>query len=230
MQEIKKVRERLNTMITVPLKERTRFFKVGVGDYAEHDQFMGITVPNLRKIAKDFLHLNFDDLQILISSPFNEERLFALFILITQYKKAPPQQQDIFYQFYMRNLQHINNWNIVDASAHVILGDYLLTRNRTILKTLAYSDVMWERRVAIVSTWQFIKNGDLYWTFDLVQILFKDPHDLMHKATGWMLREAGKLNQEMLVTFLNDHYKNMPRTMVRYAIEKLPKESWSLYR
>lgn len=198
------------------------FFKKGAGGYAEHDQFIGISVPTLRKIAKEFLSLTLDELIHLIRSPINEERLLTLIILTHQYKLSSQEIKEKLYQFYIQNLQHVNNWNLVDGSAHLIVGAHLWDKDRSYLTKLAISKSMWERRIAIVSTWYFIRNSDLEWTFKIALILQNDDHDLIHKAVGWMLREAGKRDCSQLVTFLENYATKMPRTMLRYAIEKFP--------
>lgn len=198
------------------------FFKTGKGEYAEHDAFLGVSVPTLRKIAKGFKNLTNDALQIFLESKFNEERLLALLILVDTYKTASCQDKEKLYQFYMSNLQHVNNWNLVDASAHLIIGAHLHDKDKGLLFNLAESEVLWERRIAIVSTWYFIRNNDLEWTFKLARVLLEDQHDLIHKAVGWMLREAGKRSQNDLVNFLDNHSCQMARTTLRYAIEKFP--------
>ena len=194
------------------------FFKTGRGDYAEHDQFIGVCVPTLRKLAKDFQNIGLDSLRILLHSKINEERLFALIVLTNRYAAEP----DVIYQFYMNNIHQVNNWNLVDASAHLIVGKHLYNKDKDILHTLANSGVMWERRVAIVATWHFIKMNEFEWTLKLAKVLLEDSHDLIHKAVGWMLREMGKKDVEPLKTFLNQHAATMARTMLRYAIEKFP--------
>ena len=205
-------------------QSKTTFFKAGVGEYAEHDAFLGITVPNLRKIAKQFKNLSYEELLFLIRSKFNEERLLALIILVDQYKTASIQNKENLYQFYMSHLQQVNNWNLVDASAHLVIGAHLHGKDKSLLLTLANSDILWERRIAIVSTWYFIRNNELEWTFKLAFILINDKHDLIHKAVGWMLREAGKRNQNELMNFLDQHKATMPRTMLRYATERFPED------
>ena len=164
------------------------FFKTGPGEYAEHDRFLGVSVPTLRKIAQDFPHLSIHNIQTLIQSPFNEERLTALFILVNQYTKGTPTLKKDIYQFYVDHIRYVNNWNLVDASAHLIVGAHLYPlNNKEILKTFALSDNLWERRIAIVSTWTFIRHDDFEWTLTLAKHLLQDPHDLIHKAVGWML-------------------------------------------
>jgi len=206
-----------------PVKENNPvFFKTGPGQYAEHDQFLGVSIPNLRKIAKEFHELPIEEIHVLIHSPINDKRMLALFILISQYKKADQKEQETIYQFYLQHLQHINNWNLVDASAHWIIGAHVFQDDREILFQLSHSNSLWERRIAIVSTWYFIKQKDLTCTFELAAILLNDKEDLIHKAVGWMLREAGKVDQEQLILFLNQNSIKMPRTMLRYSIERFP--------
>lgn len=205
------------------------YYKMGVGDYAEYDQFIGVNVPTLRKLAKDFLQLTREELQMLIESPINEERRLALFILIAWYKKAHVLVKNELYDFYLRNLQYVNNWNLVDSSAHLIIGAHLFKADKSILLTFAQSQSMWERRIAIVATWYFIRKNELEWTFKLAHMLLSDTHDLIHKAVGWMLREAGKRDQAKLVQFLDLYASTMPRTMLRYAIEKFSEKERKLY-
>jgi 3-methyladenine DNA glycosylase AlkD len=211
------------TSDTTPAKVAT-LFKTGPGDYAAHDQFMGITVPTLRKIAKKFCAISLADLLPVIQSTFNEERLLALIILTYQYSTASPQQQQAIYQFYCRNLPYVNNWNLVDSSAHLIIGAYLFRRDRSYLVALARSHNIWARRIAIIATWYFIRQNELDWTFILSQLLCHDHHDLIHKAVGWMLREAGKKDEKRLIAFLRVNAKYMPKTMLRSASERLSKQ------
>ncbi len=197
------------------------FFKTKPGSYAAHDQFMNIAVPDLRKFAKQYRFLTQCELQQLLESSFNEERLIALFILVDQYKRADATVKNELYHFYLNNIKQVNNWNLVDASAHLIMGAHLLYADKSILIDMAHSNVLWERRIAIVATWYFIRANELEWTTKIAQILRSDKQDLIHKAAGWMLREAGKKDQEVLIVFLNQYAHLMPRTMLRYAIEKL---------
>lgn len=216
--------------LATPNKEKTtRFFKTGVGHYAESDEFIGVPVPDLRKIAKEFRDISVIGLQELIESNINEERLLALIILVSQYAKGSGEIKEEIYQFYLRNLQYVNNWNLVDTSAHLIMGVHLRARDKDILLRLAQSTTMWERRISIVATWYFIRQNDLSWTFKIAEMLLNDKHDLIHKAVGWMLREAGKRNQNQLIAFLDQYKSLMPRTMLRYAIEKLSKEQKEYY-
>lgn len=205
------------------------FFKTGPGQYAEHDRFIGVSVPNLRQIAKRFSDLALDDIQTLLNAPVNEERFLALIILVNRYTTSDKQAKEAIYQFYLSNLKQINNWNLVDASAHCIIGAHHHNENKGLLITLAKSNVMWERRIAIVSTWYFIRHNDLEWTFKIATLLLDDEEDLIHKAVGWMLREAGKKNVSELKAFLNQYAAKMPRTMLRYAIEKLTDEQRKTY-
>lgn len=196
------------------------FFKTGPGEYAQHDRFMGITVPVLRRIAQKFLSISLEDLAFLMQSPLNEERLCALIILTAQYKRS--KEKEKIYDFYRENLRYVNNWNLVDSSAHHIMGAHLFLRDRSPLETLAISQSIWDRRIAMVATWYFIKQSDLDWTFKIATVLRHDPHDLIHKAVGWMLREAGKKDVERLICFLCTH--QMPKTTLRYAVERLSKD------
>lgn len=223
MAQLAAVRSALAQSITTPPDRASAFFKTEPGSYAAHDQFLGIPVPTLRTIAKSFQDLSPDDLATLFASPFNEERLLALIILVAQYEKADQQGKETIYQFYMKHLDQVSNWNLVDSSAHLILGRHLFEANQSDhsqLSKLAQSTNLWERRIAIVATWYTIKNNHLDWTFSIAKLLLNDKHDLIHKAVGWMLREAGKKDGTQLVAFLDVYAQSMPRTMLRYAIEK----------
>lgn len=198
-----------------------RFFKTAPGSYADHDQFLGVKVPILRTIAQQYQDITFADIKELLYSPFNEERLLALIILVNNYHKAKAQDQSKMYHFYLDNIDQVNNWNLVDTSAPFIIGAHLYSKEKHILTDLVHSHNMWKRRIAIVATLYFIRKNNLEWTFKLAEMLLSDNHDLIHKATGWMLREAGKKNESALTAFLDIHAAQMPRTMLRYAIEKL---------
>ena len=195
------------------------FFKTGKGEYGEGDVFIGVKVPEQRAIAKKYVHLGLSDLQKLISSKIHEHRLTALLILIEKYKKNPFERKKIV-DFYLGNTSHINNWDLVDLSSHKILGDYLLDKDVSVLYRLAKSSNIWERRIAIISTAAFIAQKRFEHTLKISEMLLKDEHDLMHKAAGWMLREVGKRNLEAELKFLDRNAPDMPRTMLRYAIEK----------
>lgn len=210
--------------LSIPSEEKARFFKSGIGEYAEGDKLLGITVPVLRKLAKEYSDIALNDIQFIVESEFNEERLLSMFILVAQYKKAPFDEKEMIYDFYIKNLAYVNNWNIVDSSAHLIIGYHLSDKDRSFLLELAASPVMWYRRIAVVATYYFIRQNDFEWTVRIAEILLNDSHDLIHKAVGWMLREVGGRRQDVLVDFLNKYKNNMPRTMLRYAIEKFPQE------
>jgi len=229
MNTLQSIRDTLEKSVTIPEERRTVFYKSSKGDYAEHDQFIGVTVPNIRKIARQFSDIPVTEVQELIQSSINEERLLALIILTNQYQKGNLEVKEKIYQFYFSNLKYVNNWNLVDTSAHLIIGAHLLDSDKKILFELSKSEIMWYRRIAIVSTWYFIRNHQLVWTFKIAKALINDHHDLIHKATGWMLREAGKRDANQLTNFLDQYATLMPRTMLRYAIEKLPKEKRKYY-
>ncbi|HNZ51775.1 MAG TPA: DNA alkylation repair protein [Candidatus Pacearchaeota archaeon] len=208
-----------------------RFFKTGKGEYGEGDIFLGIKVPIQRKIAKGYTNLSFMDLQTLLNSKIHEERLIALIILTNKYQKSKKdfvKKRQIF-EFYLKNTHNINNWDLVDLSAPNIVGDFSSTDGTEVIRFLAKSKNLWERRIAIVSTYAFIKKRIFGETLAIADMLLKDEHDLIHKAVGWMLREVGKRNQEVLEIFLKERYKTMPRTMLRYSIEKFPEEKRKAY-
>lgn len=203
-----------------------RFFKTGPGQYSEGDIFLGLTVPEQRQIAKQYAALSLPDLQKLLHAKYHEERQIALLIIILQLKsirkKQDKQAEKALYDFYLANTDYVNNWDLVDCSARDIVGVYLLDKPRKILYELAVSEKLWERRIAIIATFAFIKQNDFTDTLKISEILLKDQHDLMHKAVGWMLREAGKMDRPTLDQFLRQHYQKMPRTTLRYAIEHYP--------
>lgn len=206
-----------------------RFFKTGKGEYAKGDKFLGIVVPEQRQIAKKFKTLSFTDLQKLITSVYHEERLIALLILVERFKKADKEEKEKIVKFYLDNQKGINNWDLVDLSAPKILGEYLLDKDRKILCKFAKSDDLWEKRIAVLSTFTFIKNNDFNDALKIYEIVVNDDHDLIHKAVGWMLREVGKIDIKTEEDFLRKHYKTMPRTMLRYAIEKFPEKKRKAY-
>jgi len=216
MVKIEQIKSLLRQKADILPENQKRFFKTGVGDYGAHDQFIGVSVPTIRKIAKQYDNLVLAEISKLIGSSYNEERLLALIILVNGYDR----QQDEIYNFYLENLKHVNNWNLVDTSCHLIIGKYLLGQEKNLLLKLAKSENLWEKRIAIVSTWWFIKNNCLDPTIKISEILFGDKHDLIHKATGWMLRELGKKDENLLINFLSKNKHVMPRTCLRYAIEK----------
>ena len=202
----------------------SRFFKTGKGEYGEGDVFLGIMVPDQRRIAKKYPDLSMNDLGKLISGRMHEERLVCLFILINRYKKADSRGKKEVVDFYLRNLKYINNWDLVDLSSGPILGDHLIDRDRSILYEMAKSDDLWKRRIAVMSTFAFIRKNDFGDTLRIAEMLLNDRHDLIHKAVGWMLREIGKRDQAKEEEFLKKHYKKMPRTMLRYAIERFDED------
>lgn len=199
----------------------TRFFKTGKGQYGEGDIFLGVTVPNIRDVAKEFNNVSFDIIKELIDSPWHEMRMCALLILVNNSKKSVSKET---FDFYLSQTNHINNWDLVDLSAPQIIGRYLLDKKRDVLYKLAESDLLWDNRIAIVSTLTFIRNNDLDDTYKLSLKMMNHKHDLMHKAIGWMLREAGKRDVKRLYNFVKKHKNIMPRTMLRYSIEKFDKE------
>lgn len=198
------------------------FFKTGKGQYGEGDKFIGVTVPQLRKVAKRYTHLSLSEVHALLANPIHEFRLIAMHILVYQFQKADSTLQTQIYSFYIKHAKRINNWDLVDSSAPYIVGPYLLHTSRNVLYTLAKSRNLWERRIAIIATAHFIKHNQFKDTLAIAEILIQDTHDLIHKAVGWMLREVGNRDREAEEKFLKKHYKNMPRTMLRYAIEKFP--------
>ena len=206
-----------------------RFFKTGKGEYGEGDLFLGIRVPALRKQVKQFEDTALEGIQELLTSPFHEERLLALLLLVRQFSKGQPDTQTAIYTFYLNHTQFINNWDLVDSSAHHIVGPYLAHRDRTPLDKLAESESLWERRIAIISTFHFIKQEQFDDALAISKQLLSDPEDLIHKAVGWMLREIGKRDLAAEETFLKAHYQQMPRTMLRYAIEKFPQPKRQQY-
>jgi len=199
-----------------------RFFKTGKGQYGYGDKFLGITVPEQRKVAHMFWQASTKDIEKLLKSPYHEHRFVGLEILVAQFERGGVAEKKLVYNFYLKNTQYINNWDLVDTSAPYIVGTYVLNRPRLILTKLAKSKNMWERRIAIVATYRFIQNLDFGDTLKISQILITDPHDLIHKAVGWMLREVGKRDQAILEGFLKAHAVHMPRASLRYAIEKFP--------
>tara|TARA_Y100000310_G_C20519534_1_gene732954 strand:+ start:266 stop:946 length:681 start_codon:yes stop_codon:yes gene_type:complete len=203
-----------------------RFFKTGPGEYGEGDKFLGVVVPETRKVAKKYLNLDFNEIEELLQSGIHEVRLAALLILVERYKKTKDKE---IVDFYLKNTKYINNWDLVDLTAHKILGDYLLDRDKEILYSLAESSNLWERRISIISTFAFIDEGRFEDSLKISEILLNDEHDLIHKAVGWVLREIGKKDLEVEEEFLRKYHKEMPRTMLRYSIEKFSEEKRKFY-
>ena len=205
------------------------FFKTGKGEYGEGDKFLGLKVPLQRKIAKKFSDIELNDLKHLLHSVYHEDRLISLLILVDKYKSADEKRKEKIYKLYIQNRKQINNWDLVDLSAPKIVGEHLLQRDKNLLYKYARSNKLWEKRIAILSTYTFIKSNSLNATLELSDILLYDKQDLIHKAVGWMLREVGKMNVKVLEEFLQSRYKKMPRTMLRYAIEKFPEQKRKKY-
>jgi 3-methyladenine DNA glycosylase AlkD len=206
-----------------------RFFKTGPGDYGEGDRFRGIRVPVLRKLARKYRHLPRAAAESLLPSSFHEDRLLALLLLIDRYYRGDDAVRGGIHRFYLEHTGWVNNWDLVDASAPHLVGHYLQERPKGLLARLAASGILWERRMAIIATFHFIKRGDLDETFRIAASLLGDPEDLIHKAVGWMLREAGKRDVTAAEAFLRAHYRRMPRTMLRYAIERFPEARRQAY-
>ncbi len=218
----------------------SRFFKTGPGQYGEGDKFLGITVPVSRKIAQKYSNISLPEISKLLKNEYHEARLVALLILVHKYKKLSTdhtssrqglRDRKKLVDFYLKNTKYINNWDLVDLSAGYIVGDYLYKNgDRKILEKLAKSENLWEKRIAIISTFAFIYEGESKWTFKIVTMLMKDKHDLIHKACGWMLREVGKrVSEKELTEYLDKYTQKMPRTMLRYAIERLPESKRQYY-
>lgn len=221
---LKNLREELS-LYASPQKAHglKRFFKTGEGQYGEGDIFLGIKVPDSRKIIRKYSGITIEDTLRLLNSKIHEERLIALLIMVEKAKRSDEAGKETIYKKYLENTQYINNWDLVDLSADKIVGSYLFDKPKDILYSLAASANLWERRIAILSTFDFIKKGAYEETLKIAKILLNDRHDLIQKAVGWMLREVGKrCSQEVLEQFLMINYKHMPRTMLRYSIERLP--------
>ena len=206
-----------------------RFFKTGKGEYGEGDVFLGIKVPKQRGLVKKCKELPLVEILYLLKSEIHEHRLVALLILVEQFKKADEKDRKKIFDLYIKNTKHINNWDLVDLSAPHIVGTFLLDKPRTILNQLVASKLLWERRIAVLSTFAFIRNNEYGDTLKIAEVLVNDEHDLIHKAVGWMLREVGKRNQAKEEQFLKKHVKKMPRTMLRYAIERFSQTKRKYY-
>jgi 3-methyladenine DNA glycosylase AlkD len=206
-----------------------RFFKTGFGQYGEGDIFLGIVVPNTRIVAKKFSDLPLAEIKKALYSRIHEERLCALLILVEKFNKGDNKIKKEVFDFYIKNAKQANNWDLVDLSSPKIVGEYLLNKDKKILYKFAKSENLWEKRISVISTYMFIKNKKYKDSFKIAEILMNDKHDLIHKAVGWMLREIGKRDLAEEEKFLKNHYKKMPRTMLRYAIEKFPEEKRMKY-
>ena len=199
-----------------------RFFKTAPGEYGAGDKFLGLRVPALRRLVRDYRQLNDADALEMLASSWHEERLLALMLLVDGYDRGDESRRERIHRAYLEHTRYINNWDLVDASAEHIVGPHLEAREIALLERLAKSDDIWERRIAIISTFHFIKRKEFAPTLKIARLLLEDSHDLIHKAVGWMLREVGKRDREAEDAFLKKHYKKMPRTMLRYAIERHP--------
>lgn len=205
------------------------FFKTKKGEYGEGDIFLGVMVPNTRIVARKFIDLSLDEIKKVLYSRIHEERLCALLILVEKYKKADEKSKKKIFDFYIKNSKQANNWDLVDLSAPKIVGNYLLDKDKKILYKFAVSKNLWQKRISILATFMFIKYKKYGDSIKIAKILMKDKHDLIHKAVGWMLREVGNKNMIEEEKFLKKYYKKMPRTMLRYAIEKFPEEKRQKY-
>jgi 3-methyladenine DNA glycosylase AlkD len=208
-----------------------RFFKTKQGEYGYGDTFWGLTVPDIRKIAKKYSNAPFTDVKFLVNHTVHEVRVTGYLILTYRYEKADIKEKEEIVDFYLSNLDGVNNWDIVDLSSYKILGDYLQTNKerKAVLYQLANSNDLWKQRISIVSTLSFIKKGEFEDTFKISKMLLNHEHDLIHKAVGWMLREVGKKDIQSLRDFLEENIKSMPRTTIRYAIEKMGNEERKRY-
>lgn len=210
-----------------------RFFKTGPGEYAEGDRFIGTMVPQQRAIARRYCDLPFAEVTKLLRSPWHEERAVALMILVTQFRRCDEPRRKSIYSLYLRSTRHINNWDLVDCSAEHIVGAWLAAHStaerRRVLDRLARSGSLWERRIAVLATFHFIRQRDYRDTLRIAAMLLRDKHDLIHKATGWLLREVGNRDLAAEEAFLRKHAPRMPRTMLRYAIEKFPERKRQAY-
>lgn len=220
---VKAIRERLQKLGDKNQAENSaRYFKTGPGEYGEGDIFRGIRVPQIRKLAKEYRDIPLSAIETLLGSPIHEERLLALLILVLLFPRGDAAAQKEIYELYLRNTQFINNWDLVDASAQHIVGPFLAARSKKPLYRLATSTHIWERRIAVMATFHFIRQKEFMETLRIADMLITDTEDLIHKAVGWMLREVGKRDLQTEEEFLKSRYKKMPRTMLRYAIEKFP--------
>ncbi len=225
---LKEIKESL-AVLSIPEKAAffPKFFKTGKGEYGEGDLFLGVKVPDQRAVAKEYYaKISLEELSELIASPYHEHRLTALLMLISKFEKTKDLTiKEEIINFYLKHLDFVNNWDLVDTSCYKILGRYAFeNKKENLLRELADSDHMWHKRIAVVGTMHYIKKGSFELTKEFVTQNLYHPHDLMHKANGWLLREMGNKNEAELISYLNQYYKEMPRTCLRYAIEKLDEE------
>ena len=227
MKASEEIRELANEEIA---KHSLRFFKTDKGQYGYGDIFLGVRAPKIRLIANKHIDISIADMKTLIQSKYHEERFLGLIILVNKYSKTKDKKnRNQLYKIYVSSFKHINNWDLVDVTCPHVTGKHLMDKDRTILYKWAKSEDLWTKRIAMVSTFCFIRKNDLEDTFKIAEILLHDEHDLIHKAVGWMLREAGKRDIKKEETFLKKHYKTMPRTMLRYSIEKFPESKRQKY-
>ena len=226
-----KAREEIRALANKEIAQHSlRFFKTDKGEYGHGDFFLGVRAPKIRLIAKKHIDISITDMKTLICSKYHEERFLGLIILVNKYAKTKDKKnRNQLYKIYVSSFKYINNWNLVDVTCPHVTGKHLIDKDRTILYKWAKSEDLWTKRIAMVSTFSFIRKNDLEDTFKIAEILLHDEHDLIHKAVGWMLREAGKRDLKREETFLKKYYKTMPRTMLRYAIEKFPETKRQKY-
>jgi len=225
-----KIRKRIRQFAT---KEKAKvlqgFFKTGPGEYGEGDLFLGVVVPDIRRVAKEFQGAPLGEVMLLLNSGVHEERLLALLMLVREYAEGDGSRKKKIYSLYLKSTKYINNWDLVDLTAPNIVGAYLSDKSRRPLYTLARSTDLWKRRIAVLATFHFIRQNDFKDALDISVMLLEDEHDLIHKAVGWMLREIGKRDLATEERFLKPRYRNMPRTMLRYAIERFPEDKRQNY-
>ena len=226
-----KAREEIRALANKEIAQHSlRFFKTDKGEYGHGDLFLGVRAPQIRLIAKKHIDISITDMKTLIQSKYHEERFLGLIILVNKYAKTKDKKnRNQLYKIYVSSFKYINNWNLVDVTCPHVTGKHLIDKDRTILYKWAKSEDLWTKRIAMVSTFSFIRKNDLEDTFKIAEILLQDKHDLIHKAVGWMLREAGKRDIKKEEAFLKKHYKTMPRTMLRYSIEKFPETKRQKY-
>lgn len=223
MATAKKAQARLRSFTSSQqASQLARFFKTGPGQYGEGDRFLGVMVPQTRLVAREFQDLDFPEIQRLLKSPFHEDRLLGLVILVLQFEKGTEAHRKRVFNFYVRSKAAVNNWDLVDVTAPKIVGPWLQDRPKGLLRKWVQSSRLWDRRLAVLSTFAFFRRKDFALFLEFARILLNDPEDLMHKAVGWGLREVGKRDEATLRAFLDRHGRKMPRTMLRYAIERLP--------
>ena len=226
-----KAREEIRALANKEIAQHSlRFFKTDKGEYGHGDLFLGVRAPKIRLIAKKHIDISITDMKTLIQSKYHEERFLGLIILVNKYAKTKDKKnRNQLYKIYVSSFKYINNWNLVDVTCPHVTGKHLIDKDRTILYKWAKSEDLWTKRIAMVSTFSFIRKNDLEDTFKIAEILLHDEHDLIHKAVGWMLREAGKRDLKREETFLKKYYKTIPRTMLRYSIEKFPETKRQKY-